>query len=144
MTHPAKIAILRTGAILLVATGLLMFLALFTPVAAIWRLFLDLAFLPVDSAQDFATDAARLLTAISGGLLAGLGAMIWIATNRVYAHDPDLGRALILPPILFWFVLDSTGSVLAGAWFNVVLNSGFLVLFALPLLAPTTPEPASA
>lgn len=39
----------------------------------------------------------------------------------------------IMTGITFWFVTDSTASILSGAPVNAVLNIGFLLLFALPL-----------
>jgi hypothetical protein len=34
-----------------------------------------------------------------------------------------------------WFVLDSTRSAIHGVWINVAANTGFLLLFAVPLVA---------
>ncbi len=78
------------------------------------------------------TTAQRLLSAISGGVLTGFGMMIWAITTRLVPRDPALARQLILTGILSWFIVDSTGSVIAGAAMNVVPNIGFLLLFAVP------------
>lgn len=109
-----------------------------TPFMGLLNGFLDLAHQPVDGGQVVADDAARLLTAILGGILVGFGVMIWLIAERVLRTDPALGRGLILVPLLCWFVTDSLGSILAGAWFNAIINVAILVSFLIPLLVGKT------
>lgn len=78
---------------------------------------------------------ARLLAAISGGVLAGWAITMWGVVRRLFDQDPALVRALLLPGLVVWFLIDSTGSVVSGGGLNVVGNIGFLVLFGIPLLA---------
>ena len=135
MSLNAQLAWLKTGSILLIGFGLLCFLSLFTPVAAIGRGLIDFVIWPIDGAQSFSATETRLLLAIGGGLMVGWGEMLWLVTTLVYRNDPALGRKLILPAILAWFVIDSAGSVLAGVGLNAILNVSFLVIFGMPLLA---------
>lgn len=114
--------------------GLAMTLAPFTFLAPGLNLFVDLAHLPLDRAQEIKTETEALLTAISGGLLCGLGAAVWLMAERLYANDPTLARRMILITLMAWYIPDSLGSLAAGAGFNVVMNSGFLALFVVPLL----------
>ena len=114
--------------------GVAMTIAPFTFLAPGLNLFVDLAHLPLDRAQGINTETEALLTAISGGLLCGLGAAVWLMAEHLYANDPTLARRMILIALMAWYIPDSLGSLAAGAWFNVVMNSGFLALFLVPLL----------
>ncbi|UWQ81104.1 excinuclease ABC subunit A [Leisingera sp. S132] len=134
MTHSAAIRMLKTVSILGAAFGLAMVLALVTPLGAVLSLFIDLAFLPVDGAQALTPGAASLMTAISGGLMCGFCVLICLLTDHVYRSDPALGRRLLIPALLAWYIPDSLGSLAAGAWFNVVMNTAFLALFLMPLM----------
>lgn len=138
MTLSVRILFLKIAAgVLLIGPGLLMILAPVTPTLGLVERFLDLAHQPLDGAQAIVGDAAFLLNAILGGVLVGFGLMIWLVAERVYRNDPALGRGLILTPLIGWFVCDGLGSVIAGAWFNVVLNTVFLAIFVAPLAAPS-------
>ncbi|WP_027237738.1 hypothetical protein [Leisingera caerulea] len=134
MTHAAAIRMLKTVSVLSAAFGLAMVLALATPLSQALGFFLDLAFLPLDGGQRLQPGPASLMTAISGGLLCGFCVLIYLVTKHVYSTDPVLGRGLLIPALLAWYVPDSLGSLAAGAWFNVVMNSAFLALFLVPLL----------
>ena len=98
------------------------------------HLFLDIAVWPFDSAQNLNTDEAQLLTAISGGMLFGWGMMFWVVTTDVYATNPKLGGKIILISIVSWFIIDSTGSIIAGFGANAVMNIIFLLFFSVPVL----------
>ncbi|MEQ8602791.1 MAG: hypothetical protein RIB45_05685 [Marivibrio sp.] len=127
-------AMIRAGGLIVAATGLAMIVGV-TPLGAPALTFLlDLVFLPLDGAPAAFGPDAGLLAAIAGGLMVGWGWTVYLVGARVFPRDPALARALLLPGILAWFVADGIGSVLAGAWFNAVLNVGFLALLAAPLL----------
>ena len=55
--------------------------------------------------------------------------------------NQDLTRSLILTSIGAWFVIDSAGSILAGAPVNALFNVGFLAMFAVPLWRPARTVP---
>ncbi|WP_270730724.1 excinuclease ABC subunit A [Shimia sp. Alg240-R146] len=134
MNHDRATACLKFASLFSAFIGLLMVAALLgaQPVMA---LFLDLTHLPLDGRQTFSSDSELVLGAISGGLLFGFGVMAHQVTTGVYATNPDIGGRILMRGIVSWFIVDSFGSILAGAWFNVVLNLGFLALFIVPLLA---------
>ncbi|MFY0312323.1 excinuclease ABC subunit A [Leisingera sp. D0M16] len=134
MTHSASVRWLKTAAVLSTAFGLAMVLALATPLSQALSFFLDLAFLPLDGGQALRPGPASLMSAISGGLLCGFCVLIYLVTEHVYKASPGLGRRLLIPALLAWYIPDSLGSLAAGAWFNVVMNSAFLALFLMPLL----------
>lgn len=136
MTLNVRILLIKAAAAgLLIIPGLVMATGPVTPFMGLVNAFLDLAHQPIDGGQVVADDAARLLNAILGGILVGFGVMIWLVAERVLRTDPALGRGLILVPLLCWFTTDSLGSILAGAWFNAVINVAILVSFLIPLLA---------
>lgn len=96
--------------------------------------FLDFAHQPYDGQTQVNGQAGFLLNAILGGILIGFGTMIWMVAEHVFRGDPKLGKKIIFTALLCWFVTDSLGSVLAGAWFNAVINLVILGSFLVPLM----------
>ncbi len=92
----------------------------------------DIVFWPFDGAQTLEAPAARVLAAISGGVMAGWGAMMWLVLDRLMPADPALARLLIIEAILVWFVVDSAGSFAASATVNVLLNTMLMLAFVIP------------
>lgn len=134
MTLDTSIRLLKLAALGSALFGLAMVLALISPLKLVFDTFLDLVHWPLDAQQALAGDSARVLAAITGGLMVGLGALIWRITEDVYAKDPQLGGRIILSGVSAWYLPDSFGSYMVGAGFNVVLNTGFLAMFVLPVL----------
>jgi hypothetical protein len=133
MTHAAKQKWLETAALIIIVFGLATAAGAHPSLAEPLRLFIDFVIWPVDGAQNLATAETRLLAAICGGIVSGLGVMVWLAASRIYPRNPGVARVLILGGITTWFVIDSTGSVLAGAPLNAILNVAFLLMFWIPL-----------
>ena len=79
------------------------------------------------------TDYTHLFSAIQGGVMAGLGVMVWLVVDQFLGIDPAGVKKVIGITATVWFVLDSAGSVAAGAWLNVIFNLGFLALALVPL-----------
>ena len=100
------------------------------------RIFIDMAIWPIDGLPDNPTPESRLLWAIVNGVLIGWGVLLWLITTRLLPSDPPLARTMILTSIWTWFVIDSVGSIAAGAPMNAVFNIGFLLLFVIPLWQP--------
>jgi hypothetical protein len=137
MTHTTRTNILNIASIGLIGFGVLNFLALFPMLQPVMGWFLDLAYwAPFGSDHQMSGEAGRLWIAISGGLLAGWGATLYLISSQVYARDPSLGSRIILTGVAVWFVIDSAGSVAVGAPFNMVMNFAFLLMFEIPLLWP--------
>ncbi len=135
MTIETRVQALKILAFaLLIGPGLIMVAGLGFPVLFLVEAFLDLAHLPIDGGQPIDSDAARLLNAILGGILVGFGTIIWRVAGKVFLTDPSLGASILVPAMLAWFVTDSAGSILAGAWFNAVLNALILVALLFPIL----------
>ena len=148
MTLTTRTNILKYASLGLIGFGVLNFLALFPAVQPVMSWFLDLAFWsPFGADHQLGSDGAKLWIAISGGLLAGWGVTLYLLATQIYAKDPSLGSRIILTGVTFWFVIDSTGSIVAGAPFNAVMNLAFLLMFEIPLLwpkgKPTSPSLAT-
>ena len=81
-----------------------------------------------------------LLVAISGGLTAGLGGMLWALGTYVAGTAPDGAAKVTQITVWLWFCTDSTTSVLVGAPFNAVLNLAFLALMLISSRVPKSEE----
>jgi len=124
---------LKFGSALTIFFGLLVAAAA-TPMGAPPAQFLaDLIFFPIDGAQNLLAPETRLMSAIGGGVMAGWGVMLWMLSTRLFPSDQALAAKLIIASIVTWFVIDSTGSILAGAPLNVAFNLSFLLIFCVPL-----------
>jgi hypothetical protein len=65
--------------------------------------------------------------------MVGWGLMIWQLAGEPLERAPDAVRAIIRNSVLAWFVVDSAGSIAAGAPLNVLPNLAFVALFLLPM-----------
>jgi hypothetical protein len=124
---------LRFAAGVTVATGLAMALSAVPALNMAMRLLADVLIWPVDGAETLLAPETRLGFAISGGVLVGWGLTIWHLAGEPFARAPEALRRIIRTSMLSWFVVDSTGSVAAGAALNVLANLVFLALFLIPL-----------
>lgn len=103
--------------------GLFVALGAHPSTAGLMAWFADLIFWPLDGAEALAANEARLLAAISGGVMVGWGVMLWLVVTRLLPLDPGLARAMLVWGTLAWFLVDSSGSLAAGAPINVALNT---------------------
>lgn len=124
---------LRFAAGVTMLTGLSMALAAVPALNMPVRLLADLLVWPFDGAQSLAAPETRLGMAISGGVLLGWGLMIWQLAGEPLARMPEVVRAIIRVSVITWCVVDSAGSVAAGAALNVLPNLVFLGLFLIPM-----------
>lgn len=124
---------LKAASGLVIGFGVLVGLGALPAASALVQFSADLIFWPIDGAQDVTAPETRLLAGIGGGIMAGWGVLMWLIATRLYAREPELSRSLLLTSIGTWFVMDSLGSIAAGAPLNAVFNVGFLLLFLIPL-----------
>lgn len=124
---------LRFAAGVTVVTGLALALASVPALALPVRLLADLLVWPFDGAETLAASETRLAFAIGGGVLLGWGLMIWQLAGEPLARAPEAVRGIIRTSVVGWFLVDSAGSIAAGAALNVLPNLVFLALFLLPL-----------
>jgi hypothetical protein len=124
---------LKFGSALTIVFGILVAAAA-TPIGAAPTQFLaDLIFFPIDGAQDLAAPETRLISAIGGGVMAGWGVLLWMLSTHLFPSDQALAAKLIIASIVTWFIIDSTGSIIAGAPLNAAFNVSFLLVFCVPL-----------
>jgi hypothetical protein len=142
MNITTRVAWLKTGSAITIGFGVIIAAAAIPALQAPTALLLDLVYLPLDGAPSTGGSSARLLSAISGGVLVGWGLMMWLLATTLYAKEPDLCRKIILTSIIAWFVIDSSMSIAAGAILNAFFNIGFLLVFALPVWKPLPPQSA--
>lgn len=119
---------MRRAGIGMVTIGILFAIAALPPLHAIVRVFLQVAYWPMQSIPPELLVPVPLLTAIGGGLTAGLGAMIWALGTHVAPVSPQAAAQVTRIAAWTWFATDSLMSVLVGAPFNAVLNITFLAL----------------
>lgn len=124
---------LKVASAVVIVSGLLTALTALPGLSAPMTFMGDLIFWPLDGGQDATAPTSRLLLAIAGGLTTGFGVLFWLISTRLHPTDPHLARTLILAGIGSWFVVDSAGSIAAGAPLNVLFNLIFLEMFAIPL-----------
>ncbi len=124
---------LKFGSALTIFFGILVAAAA-TPIAAGPTQFLaDLIFFPIDGAQDISAPETRLTNAIGGGVMAGWGVLLWMLSTQLFPINQALAARLIMASIVTWFIIDSAGSIIAGAPLNAVFNVSFLLIFCIPL-----------
>jgi hypothetical protein len=132
MTSEQKL--LRLAAVLtLIGFGLLSALSASLPLSAPMGAVLDAVFWPIDGAQGAEASETRLLMGILGGITLGWGLTIWQLAGEPLARMPGLIRPILRNGVVAWFLLDSAGSLLAGAPLNVVANAIFAAMFLIPL-----------
>lgn len=130
---------LRLAAAIVIAFGALVALAAHPATAGITAFFADLVFWPLDGAPRLDAPVTRLMCAICGGVLVGWGVLLWhVAAGAIGVAAAQAIRSSVIA----WFVVDSTGSIIAGAPLNALLNVPFLLLFLIPLARGPAASPA--
>ncbi|MBY0421734.1 MAG: hypothetical protein K2Q06_05475 [Parvularculaceae bacterium] len=122
------------AAISMIAFGLVWALAAFGVEAPV-RLALDVLKWPVDGDPGSFSAEARWFSALGGAFLVAFGLLIYGLVAPGVARGDREARRWGLVSLFVWFVIDSLGSIAAGAPSNAVFNVVFLVLFAGPMLA---------
>ena len=125
---------LQVASAVVIGFGFIIALSAHPALSGITRFMVDLAFWPLDGTQTINSPEMRLILAVSGGMMMGWGALLWLVATRLYPRDPALARTMILWSIGIWFIVDNIGSVAAGAPLNVLFNVPFLLVFVLPLM----------
>ncbi|MFN3721382.1 MAG: hypothetical protein ACK4UW_21000 [Rhizobium rhizophilum] len=132
MTHPLSASWLKMMSLFIVALGLLVALGAHPTTAWPANMLADIVFWPFDDMQRIDTESARVLAAISGGVMVGWAVMIWLVIDRLVPVDPRLARLLLIESTLAWYLVDSTGSFVSGATVNVLLNTVLMLAIVLP------------
>jgi len=123
---------IRIGGWLMIGFGAFMAACNLPSLGAVLTWLLDLVLLTPPAAH-IAQPATRLLTAIAGGIVVGWGVLVLGLAGAPAETHPALIRKLLIRGYITWFLVDSAGSVLVGAPFNVIGNAAFLALLLWPL-----------
>lgn len=70
----------------------------------------------------------RFIYGVLGAVLVG-----WSATFFMIVQKGGQ-QSMIVIPLMIWFVIDTTFSLISGYAGNALLNLGFVVLYAVPLM----------
>ncbi|MEM7180043.1 MAG: hypothetical protein AAF518_03965 [Spirochaetota bacterium] len=125
---------LQIDCILTILVGLTSFAASRPTGMQPWVLLFDLLAWPLDGNPAGFTRIGFALNAVLGGVMVGWGVTMFLLARWVLPNGNEPVRKGILVGILAWYVVDSTGSFVAGLPGNVVLNTLFLLLFLPPLI----------
>ena len=82
-----------------------------------------------------ATAYIELAHAVMGSVMVGWGALIFMLVRKLNVDDAKETGSIIAISVLLWYVPDTAFSLYSGFWQNAVMNTGFAVLYAVPLLA---------
>lgn len=125
--------------LVLTTAGLMVFglvLVLMPSVAE--QMFSLLMYASASQVQAFGPDAVayiRLVHAVLGCVLFGWSVLFMYLALGPTRKGSKAAWSAFAVSLLAWFVPDTAYSLLSGFWQNAVLNLGFAVLFAMPLLA---------
>lgn len=86
--------------------------------------------LPADSAAYI-----QLAHAVMGSVLVGWGVLMFLLVRILMAESPQRVVCLLAASILLWYLPDTAFSLVSGFWQNALLNTGFVILYAVPLCA---------
>ena len=134
MRNDAAITWLKIASAITVGFGFLIAMGASPATDAPAAFLLDLIYFPVDRVPEIGGAGARLVSAICGGVMVGWGFLLWLVATRLAPKDPELAKGFVLISLTTWFVVDSAGSVAAGAPLNVAGNLIFLVMFIAPAM----------
>lgn len=119
---------MRRAGITIFAIGIFFAIAALPALHVFIKAFLQIAYWPFHTIPSDLLVPIPLLVAITSGLTAGLGGMLWSLGTYVVPVSPFAATKVTQIAAWSWFCTDSTASILVGAPFNVVLNLVFLAL----------------
>lgn len=100
----------------------------------------DFLKLPLDGDPGAFDANHRWFSAIGGGVLAGLGVLLYALVAPAIERGDAAAKRAGLVSILVWFVIDSSGSIAAGAASNAAFNLALLIVIAAPIVLARNPD----
>lgn len=82
-----------------------------------------------------ANDYIFLVHGVLGSVMFGWGLAMFLILRGPFRRGEREGWNMLALPLAAWFIPDTAFSLYTGFWQNAVLNSGFALLFAIPLIA---------
>jgi hypothetical protein len=77
----------------------------------------------------------KLAHSVIGSVMCGWGMVLLMITRTMFSCGYSVGWKIIMFSILAWFIPDTAYSLINGFVGNAVLNSLFLLIFIIPLVA---------
>jgi len=126
----------KAASAIVIGVGLVLAAAAWPPLAAPVALLTDILIWPLDGMETLGSPETRVFAAISGGVMVGWGVTLWKMAEHLLPADFAAARSIALTGLYSWFVVDSIGSIAAGAALNAVVNIGFVALFLFAFRQP--------
>lgn len=104
------------------------------------RFALDLLNWPIDGDPGAFDQTHRWFSALGGAFLTALGVLLFLLVAPAIETGDRAGRRAGLIALLTWFVIDSAGSIAAGAAPNAAFNVVVLALLAGPIVLVRAPR----
>ena len=134
MSIRVSIVWLKIACIITIATGVISAAASHPATDFAWLFLFDVLKWPIDGNPQAFDSNTRAVNAVLGGTMVGWGVLMYfLVAERLLVTVRTLPR-MMLTALCAWFVVDCTGSLLADLPGNIVLNVGFLAMFAAPLV----------
>ena len=134
MSIQVSILWIKIACIITIVTGINCALASHPATDFAWLCLFDLLKWPIDGDPATFHPDTRAVNAVLGGTMVGWGLLMYfLSTKQLLIHVSGLARMMLIA-LCAWFVVDSTGSMMAELAGNIVLNIGFLLMFVPPLL----------
>ncbi len=134
MSLNARAKFMMVVAVVFAIYSLLWGLAPFATINFPSRFILDLADWPIDNLSAPLDKNTMWLSAIGAGLLGAVSIFLGgIVAPAIREGNRSIIRTTILA-MVFWYIIDSVGSIAAGVGSNVFFNSIYLTLVLIPLV----------
>lgn len=134
MTARACVIWLQWACGIAFAVGLMAAAGSSSATAGPWLWLFDLLAWPLDGSPAGFDPVTHAVNAVLGGVMVGWASLMYAVVARMSAAGDYTLSLPMLASVLVWFAIDSSGSVAAGLPGNVVLNTGFLLVFVPPLV----------
>ncbi len=105
------------------------------PVDAIVNRYVDPTFWPDGIVPPEAAVYRDWVFGVTGSVMGGWGLLMVAVLRGPFRRRERWAWPAIVVPLICWYLADTTVSVIRGATANAVLNTGLLLLFAVPLVA---------
>lgn len=122
----------QLACVITMVTGVICALASHPATEDVWLYLFDMLKWPLDGDPATFSADTRAVNAVLGGTMVGWGLLMYLLAHHI-TMIVGLPRILLMA-LVAWFVVDSTGSIMADLPGNLLLNSIFLGLFVPPLL----------
>jgi hypothetical protein len=127
---------MKASSLVLIAFGFLFALIDLPGIGRPAQLFNDLAFLRLfKGATVPMTPDLAAANGVLGAVMIGWGVFLFLTVDRLVRQDAEGLLRVVAITFTIWYVFDQAASWRAGAYGNMVTNTGFYLMFLAPFLA---------